>query len=41
METAIQQSRQFDVETTLKNPRAELIDILSILKVKTTSKSSR
>ena len=41
METAIQQSRQFDVETTLKNPRVELIDILSILKVKTTSKSSR
>ena len=41
METAIQQSRQFDVETKLKNSRAELIDILSILKVKTTSKSSR
>ena len=36
----VAQLRQFDVETTKKNPRGELIDILSLLKVEFTSKFS-
>ena len=33
----VQKLRRFDVETTQKNPRGELIDISSILKVESTS----
>ena len=36
-----QELRRFDVETTYKNPRGELIDISSILKVESTSKFPR
>ena len=32
----VQKLRRFDVETTYKNPRGELIDILSILKIEST-----
>ena len=32
---------RFDVETTLKNPRGELIDLSSSLKVESTSKIQR
>ena len=34
----VQQLHRFDIETTWKNPRGELIDIWSILKVESTSK---
>ena len=37
----VQKLLQFDVETTSKNPRGELIYILSILKVESTSKFPR
>ena len=37
----VQELRRFDVETTQKNPRGELIDISSILKVESTSKYPR
>ena len=37
----VQKLRRFDVETTQKNPRGELIDISSILKVESTSKYPR
>ena len=37
METASTEVSRFDVETTSKNPRGKLIDILSILKVESTS----
>ena len=34
----VKQLRRFDIETTQNNPREELIDVLSILKVESTSK---
>ena len=37
----VQKLRRFDIETTQKNPRGELIDISSILKVEFTSKFPR
>ena len=37
----VQKSRRFDVERTWKNPRRELIDISSILKVESKSKFPR
>ena len=37
----VQELRRSDVETTQKNPRGELIDISSILKVESTSKFPR
>ena len=37
----VRQLRRFDVETTKKNPRGELIDISSILKVESTLKFPR
>ena len=37
METASTEVSRFDVETTSKSPRGKLIDILSILKVESTS----
>ena len=37
----VQKLRRFCVETTQKNPRGELIDISSILKVESTSKFPR
>ena len=40
METARQTLRRFDVETTYKNPRGQLTDISSILKVESTLKCS-
>ena len=33
----VQKLGRFDVETTWKNPRGELIDVLSILKVESTN----
>ena len=37
----VQKLHRFDIETTQENPRVELIDVSSILKVESTSKFSR